>query len=156
MSLRSVREAHGKFGVFSALNLGSSMKYWVFYLASCPQDSWSRCNCTAKRASFNSTTDVVEVKADRAYMSGGTLMNNPHDDDLDARVEEIRSRPHWTWSDEDMDDLSSDAMLRMFEDREKRRLEGKLPPPPPAPAPKRSLVEMLLECGFVDARERKN
>jgi hypothetical protein len=35
-----------------------------------------------------------------------------------------------TRSDYERDDVASDAMSRMFEDREKRRREGKLPPPP--------------------------
>jgi hypothetical protein len=51
-------------------------------------------------------------------------MNNTCDDDLDARLEEIRSRPHWTWDDYDRDDIASDAMSRGFAAaREERRLK---------------------------------
>jgi hypothetical protein len=57
------------------------------------------------------------------------MMNNLHDDDLAARVREIRSRHHSTWDDCDMDDIASDAMSRMFEAREKRR-QSQLPPKP--------------------------
>jgi hypothetical protein len=74
---------------------------------------------------------MVAMSSMSTYMSGGTLMNNPHDDDLAARLEEIRARPHWTWTDYDRDDLGSDAMSRGFEGLRQLQEQGLLPPPPP-------------------------
>jgi hypothetical protein len=38
-------------------------------------------------------------------------MNNPHDDDLDTRVEMIRRKPHWERTDYDRDDIDSWHMI---------------------------------------------